>query len=64
MHARILNIDVTDAEALPGVVKVITAKDVKGNNRASFLWQHDNVSKNSDGNFKPVINEYQDLSPG
>ncbi len=57
VHARILNIDVTEAVALPGVVKVITAKDVKGNNRASFLWQHDNVSKNSDGNFKPVIND-------
>ncbi len=32
-HAKILSIDVSEAEAMPGVVKVVTAKDVKGTNR-------------------------------
>ncbi|MDR2421507.1 MAG: molybdopterin-dependent oxidoreductase [Oscillospiraceae bacterium] len=35
-HAKILNIDVSEAEKMPGVIKVMTAKDVKGaNNLAS-----------------------------
>ncbi|MDR1573745.1 MAG: molybdopterin-dependent oxidoreductase, partial [Clostridiales Family XIII bacterium] len=33
-HAKILNIDVAEAEAMPGVIKVMTAKDVKGSNNA------------------------------
>ena len=32
-HAKILNIDDTEAMKLPGVVKIVTAKDVKGTNR-------------------------------
>ena len=32
-HAKILSIDTSEAEAMPGVVKVVTAKDVKGTNR-------------------------------
>ena len=32
-HARILSVDTTEAERMPGVAKVITYKDVKGNNR-------------------------------
>lgn len=32
-HAKILNIDITKAEHMPGVVKVITADDIKGANR-------------------------------
>lgn len=32
-HARILSIDDTEAMKLPGVVKIVTAKDVKGTNR-------------------------------
>ncbi|MDR2164022.1 MAG: molybdopterin-dependent oxidoreductase [Clostridiales Family XIII bacterium] len=31
-HAKILNIDYSEAEKMPGVFKVITAKDVKGSN--------------------------------
>ena len=31
-HANIINIDTSEAEAMPGVIKVLTAKDVKGNN--------------------------------
>jgi aldehyde oxidoreductase len=35
-HAKIINIDTKEAEAMPGVYKVMTAKDVKGtNNMAS-----------------------------
>ena len=29
-HARIIEIDVSEAEAYPGVIKVITAKDIPG----------------------------------
>lgn len=32
-HAKILNIDIAEAEKMPGVVKVITAKDIPGANR-------------------------------
>jgi aldehyde oxidoreductase len=31
-HAKILGIDTSEAEAMPGVIKVMTAKDVKGTN--------------------------------
>jgi aldehyde oxidoreductase len=31
-HARIRGIDLSEAEAMPGVIKVLTAKDVKGTN--------------------------------
>ncbi len=33
IHARIVNIDTSEAEKSPGVVKVITHKDITGNNR-------------------------------
>ena len=36
-HANILSIDVTEAEAVPGVFKVVTHKDVKGKNRITGL---------------------------
>ena len=36
-HAKILSIDVTEAEKMPGVVKVVTHKDVKGKNRITGL---------------------------
>ncbi|MDR0886081.1 MAG: molybdopterin-dependent oxidoreductase, partial [Clostridiales Family XIII bacterium] len=36
-HAKILEIDTTAAEAMPGIVKVVTAKDVKGSNRLNFF---------------------------
>jgi aldehyde oxidoreductase len=32
-HAKVLKIDVSKAEKMPGVVKVVTRKDVMGNNR-------------------------------
>lgn len=31
-HANIINIDISEAEKMPGVIKVMTAADVKGNN--------------------------------
>ena len=31
-HARIINIDTSEAESMPGVYKIMTAKDVKGTN--------------------------------
>lgn len=35
-HARIMSIDTAEAEKMPGVVKVITHKDIKGTNRINF----------------------------
>ncbi len=36
-HANILSIDVSEAEKMPGVYKVVTHKDVKGRNRINGL---------------------------
>ena len=39
-HANILSIDTTEAESMPGVVRVITAKDIKaagGTNKINGL---------------------------
>jgi len=36
-HAKILNIDFAEAEKMPGVVKVITYKDVKGTNQMDLF---------------------------
>lgn len=36
-HANILSIDTSAAEKMPGVVKVVTAKDIKGKNRITGL---------------------------
>lgn len=35
-HAKIKSIDVSEAEAVPGVIKVLTAADVQGSNDISF----------------------------
>lgn len=35
-HGRILSVDSSEAERMPGVVKVITSKDVKGTNRLNM----------------------------
>jgi len=35
-HANIINIDTSEAEKMPGVYKVMTAKDVKGSNNLGF----------------------------
>ncbi|AQS58103.1 molybdopterin-dependent aldehyde oxidoreductase [Desulforamulus ferrireducens] len=36
-HAKILSIDVSEAEKMPGVYKVVTHKDIKGRNRINGL---------------------------
>lgn len=36
-HAKILKINTEEAEAMPGVYKIITHKDVKGSNRLNFF---------------------------
>jgi len=36
-HANVLSIDVSEAEKMPGVAKVVTHKDVKGRNRINGL---------------------------
>jgi len=36
-HAKILSIDTSEADKMPGVVKVVTHKDVKGKNRITGL---------------------------
>ena len=52
-HAKILSIDVSEAEAMPGVVKVVTAQDVKGTNRVQEPLPH--PSSNQAGNESPII---------
>ncbi|MBN1381177.1 MAG: molybdopterin-dependent oxidoreductase [Deltaproteobacteria bacterium] len=47
LHANILGIDTAEAEAMPGVVKVLTAKDVKGSNNIGYPVTHRrSVAKN------------------
>ena len=36
-HAKILNIDYSEAEKMPGVEKIITYKDIKGTNRLNLI---------------------------
>ena len=52
-HANILSIDTSEAEKMPGVVKIVTAKDVKGTNRLDYANSHrrSKVAKAS----RPVI---------
>ncbi|TEB14681.1 Aldehyde oxidoreductase [Pelotomaculum sp. FP] len=52
-HAKILNIDTAPAEAMPGVVKVVTAKDVKGTNKITIPIAH--ARSKMDGCERPII---------
>ena len=52
-HAEIIAIDTKAAEQMPGVVRVITAKDVKGTNLATNPQNHPRAG--SDGVFKPIL---------
>lgn len=52
-HANILSIDTSEAEAMPGVEKVITAKDVKGINRITFPVGH--PRSKADGFERPIF---------
>ncbi|MDR1487568.1 MAG: molybdopterin-dependent oxidoreductase [Deltaproteobacteria bacterium] len=51
-HANIKSIDVSEAEKMPGVAKVITHKDVKGNNRINGLAFPTNKG---DGKDRPIL---------
>jgi aldehyde oxidoreductase len=52
-HAKILSIDTTQAEKMPGVAKVITHKDVKGKNRITGLITF--ASNRGDGWDRPIL---------
>ncbi len=52
-HANIKSIDSSEAEKMPGVYKVITHKDVKGNNRISGLITF--PTNKGDGNDRPIL---------
>lgn len=54
-HAKILGIDTGVAESMPGVVKVVTAQDVRGNNRIIVPITHERSSMN--GMERPIIAE-------
>ncbi len=52
-HAKILSIDTSLAEKMPGVAKVITHKDVKGKNRITGLITF--ASNKGDGWDRPIL---------
>ena len=54
-HAVINGIDTSEAETMPGVYKVITHKDVKGNNRISGLITF--PTNKGDGWDRPILND-------
>lgn len=51
-HANLLSIDTSEAETMPGVFKVLTHKDVKGNNRINGLAFPSNLG---DGLDRPIL---------
>ncbi|MDR2162578.1 MAG: molybdopterin-dependent oxidoreductase [Clostridiales Family XIII bacterium] len=54
-HAKIKGIDFSEAEKMPGVVKVVTAKDIKGTNRIMFPLGWPRCE--GDGFERPIIND-------
>ncbi|MGI6492014.1 MAG: molybdopterin-dependent aldehyde oxidoreductase [Pelotomaculum sp.] len=52
-HAKLLSIDTSEAEKMPGVEKVITYKDVKGNNRIN--WPCGHILSKADGFDRPIL---------
>jgi aldehyde oxidoreductase len=52
-HANIKRVDTSEAEKMPGVVKVITAKDVKGKNRITGLITF--PTNKGDGWDRPIL---------
>lgn len=52
-HAKILSIDISAAERMEGVVKVVTAKDVRGTNRIMIPITHPRTTMN--GFERPII---------
>lgn len=41
IYAKLISLDVSEAERMPGVVRVITAKDIKGTNLANIFEPYD-----------------------
>ena len=52
-HARLEGLDLAEAEAMPGVVRVLTARDVKGSNR--FFAPQGTPHSLNKGHERPVI---------
>ena len=52
-HAKILSIDISKAEAMDGVVKVVTAKDIKGTNRVVVPVVHPRSTE--PGTERPIL---------
>ncbi|OAT85770.1 molybdopterin-dependent aldehyde oxidoreductase [Desulfotomaculum copahuensis] len=52
-HARILSIDTSEAEKMPGVYKVVTNKDIKGKNRITGLITF--PTNKGDGWDRPIL---------
>ena len=52
-HAKVLSIDTSEAEKMPGVVKVVTHKDVKGRNRITGLITF--PTNKGDGWDRPIL---------
>lgn len=52
-HANIISIDTSEAEAMPGVEKVVTYKDIKGKNRITGLITF--PSNKGDGWDRPIL---------
>jgi aldehyde oxidoreductase len=52
-HAKILSIDTSEAEKMPGVAKVVTHKDVKGRNRITGLITF--PTNKGDGWDRPIL---------
>ena len=52
-HANILSIDTSEAEKMPGVFKVVTAKDIKGKNRITGLITF--PTNKGDGWDRPIL---------
>jgi aldehyde oxidoreductase len=54
-HANILGIDTSEAEKMPGVVKIVTHKDIKGKNRITGLITF--PTNKGDGWDRPILND-------
>ena len=54
-HAKIISIDTSEAQKMPGVFKVLTHKDVKGNNRIFGLLNF--PTNKGDGLDRPILCE-------
>jgi len=52
-HAKILSVDTSEAEKMPGVFKVVTAKDIKGKNRITGLITF--PTNKGDGWDRPIL---------